>query len=111
MSQTLVSMTDLRRELAKVVERVADGKERIILVSHGRPKVAIVSMEDLQWLEQLVPELHNKPSRYTDVLVAADRLREQIRGWQEAHGLKPEDTVETLRQVRATRDHELAGLC
>lgn len=39
--------------------------------------------------------------------LAADLLREHIRQWQEAYGIEPEDSVETLNQLRMERDKEL----
>jgi len=36
----------VKRELSELVNRVAYGGERIILASHGKPKAALVSIED-----------------------------------------------------------------
>jgi prevent-host-death family protein len=45
-----------REEFAEVLNRVAYGKERIVLHRHGKPLVAIIPMEDLQLLERLIEE-------------------------------------------------------
>ena len=43
-----------REEFAEVLNRVAYGKERIVLHRHGKPLVAIIPVEDLQLLERLL---------------------------------------------------------
>jgi prevent-host-death family protein len=45
-----------REEFAEVLNRVAYGKERIVLHRHGKPVVAIIPVEDLQLLERLIEE-------------------------------------------------------
>ena len=108
-----VSMTELRRRLGELVNRAAYGGERIVLVSRGAPKAAIVGIEQLQG------QLRDQPSAggraeddgYSQALAAADELRERIRRWQEAHGVEPEDAVTTLDRLRQERDGELTGLC
>lgn len=48
-----VSVAGLRNTLGDVLGRVAYGQERVIVLSRGRPKAAIVSMADLERLEDL----------------------------------------------------------
>jgi prevent-host-death family protein len=45
-----------REEFAEVLNRVAYGKERIVLHRHGKPLVALIPVEDLQLLERLIEE-------------------------------------------------------
>jgi prevent-host-death family protein len=52
MVETRVSIGQVKRDLSDLVNRVAYGGERIILTSRGRPKAAIVSIEDYERLEQ-----------------------------------------------------------
>lgn len=49
-------MTEARKDLAELVNRVAYGGERIPLSRHGKVVAAIVSAEDLQLLERLEGE-------------------------------------------------------
>ena len=51
MAQTQVSIGRVKRDISDLVNRVAYGGERIVLTSRGRPKAAIVSIEDYQKLE------------------------------------------------------------
>ena len=46
------SIGQVKREISDLVNRVAYGGERIVLTSRGKPKAAIVSMEDYMHLEQ-----------------------------------------------------------
>jgi prevent-host-death family protein len=52
MAQTHISIGQVKRDISDLVNRVAYGGERIILTSRGKPKAAIVSMEDYERLEQ-----------------------------------------------------------
>lgn len=47
MTVTQVSIGQVKRDISELVNRVAFGEERIILTSRGKPKAAIVSIEDL----------------------------------------------------------------
>jgi len=46
-----VGIAEAKKNLSSLINRVAYGKERIVLVSRGRPKAALVSIEDLLLLE------------------------------------------------------------
>src|SRR5207249_714862 len=100
MRETRATMTELRQNLADLINRAAYGGERIVLVSHGEPKAAIIGVQELRSLEELDSRGKPKPSDPASVLADADRLREEIRQWQQAHGVVAEDSVETLRRLR-----------
>ena len=46
-----VSIGQVKRDISTLVNRVAYGGERIVLTSRGKPKAALVSMEDYQKLQ------------------------------------------------------------
>jgi prevent-host-death family protein len=48
-----VSIGQIKRDISILVNRVAYGGERIILTSRGKPKAALVSMEDFERLVKL----------------------------------------------------------
>ena len=52
MAETRVSIGRVKRDISELVNRVAYGGERIVLTSRGKPKAAIVSLEDYERLEQ-----------------------------------------------------------
>ena len=47
------ALVDLRKNLADAVNRAAYGGERVILERHGKPVAALVSLNDVELLEQL----------------------------------------------------------
>ena len=51
-----VSVVDVRSNLANILNRAAYGGERVILERRGKPMAALVSMGDLELLEQLENE-------------------------------------------------------
>ena len=108
MSETRVSMTDLRQHLASLINRATYGGERIVLMSHGEPKAVIIGVDELRRLEQLGDE-DIRRQQLTQTLATARELREDVRRWQEQHGIEAEDSVETLRRLREERDDELGS--
>lgn len=61
--------------LSELVNRVAYGGERILLESRGRPKAAIISVEDLHYLEAFTPTTSTQRQL---ALALADRVRTHI---------------------------------
>jgi prevent-host-death family protein len=111
MDEIQVSMTALRQNLGDLVNRAAYGGERIVLVSRGEPRAAIIGIPDLRRLEQAASTRVSEQRDHFDyALEAADRVRERIRRWQEARGIEPGDSVEDLRHLREERDDDLLGL-
>jgi prevent-host-death family protein len=82
-----VPVTEARKDLAELVNRVAYGGERIPLSRHGKVVAAIVSAEDLDLLERLArerldltgagpaPTAKPSPARRTDPLRIAAEYR------------------------------------
>lgn len=48
-----IPLTELRDDLGNVVNRVAIGRERVVLQRNGKDTAAIVPMEDLELLRQI----------------------------------------------------------
>jgi prevent-host-death family protein len=53
MTTTAVSVADARGDLAALLNRVAYGKERLVITRHGRELAAIVPVEDLKLVSRL----------------------------------------------------------
>ncbi len=47
-----VSIGQVKRDISELVNRVAFAGERIVLTSRGKPKAALVSIEDYEWLNR-----------------------------------------------------------
>jgi prevent-host-death family protein len=47
------SISELKSALSEFLNRAAYGRERIIVASRGKPKAAVISIEDLHRLEEL----------------------------------------------------------
>ena len=50
---TAVSVADARSDLAELLNRVAFGKERLVITRPGRERAALVPIEDLQLANRL----------------------------------------------------------
>jgi prevent-host-death family protein len=43
--------SQVKAQLSEFIGRVAYGRERVLILRHGKPVAALVSVEDLRWLE------------------------------------------------------------
>jgi prevent-host-death family protein len=101
------SMSGVKRMISELVERVAKGGGRIVLTSRGRPKAALVSIEDLHRLEAV--DMGKQRDLKTDLgyLEQVTEIRNQILG--ETGALLP-DSAETICRMRDERDEQILGL-
>ena len=96
-----VSIAEAKNRLSKIINEVAFAKKRVILNSHGRPKAAMISFEELKKFEEMEKAFSpsNRNRRLT-ALEKAARLREQI------YSRKKEninDSTRDLYQIRKER--------
>jgi prevent-host-death family protein len=82
-----VSISQLKDRLSEYLNRVAFGRERIIVASRGKPKAAVISLSDLELLEEL-----------EDAQAAREALAEYERG----ETISLEQMIEELAE--ASRD-------
>jgi prevent-host-death family protein len=54
---TAVSATEARDAFGETLNRVAYGKERVVLSRRGKPLAALIPLEDLELLEELEDRL------------------------------------------------------
>ena len=59
-----MTVADAERNLVRIVERVAEERERVTLTSEGKPVAAIVPAEDLELLEALEDRLDVEAGRF-----------------------------------------------
>lgn len=48
-----ISVSKMKDTLSEVLNRAAYGHERVVIASRGKPKAAVISIEDLELLEEL----------------------------------------------------------
>jgi prevent-host-death family protein len=106
MSMVSINLTEAKQNLGEMVNRVAYGGERIMLLARGKPRAALVSVEDLQRLESLRVEDESRKARRREALAAAHALRAKILA--RTGGVPLPDSVEELHQLREERIRELA---
>ena len=104
-----IGIAEIKRNISTLINRVAFGRDRIILASRGKPKAALVSMEDLHKLETLDPD-PSPPgrSRRKAALAMARTVREMTLARRK--GAPFVDVAEDLRRLRKDRDIEIEGL-
>lgn len=71
-----IGIARAKARLSELVNRVAFGNEYIILESRGKPKAALVSLEDLKHVRN-VPPMRPKSQRLL-ALAQADRVRRSL---------------------------------
>lgn len=101
-----VGIAEIKRSISTIVNRVAFGRERIIITSRGRPKVALVSIKDLQKLEALdgITSLPSRAQRKA-ALTMAQAVREMTLA---RRGRVPfPDVTEDLHRLREERDLDI----
>ena len=67
-----LDVTELRSRLSETINRAAFGKERVTITRHGKALVALVPIEDLQFLEAIEDRIDLAEARAALVEVEAD---------------------------------------
>ncbi len=50
---SMASVTGAKDQFSELLNRAAYGNERIVIISHGKPKAALIGLGDLERLEHL----------------------------------------------------------
>jgi prevent-host-death family protein len=107
MTETYVSIGQVKRDVSDLVNRVAYGGERIVLTSRGKPKAAIVSMEDYQRLEQ--EKWAARIARWEAWVTQSDALAAEILARRGGQPIDVAALLEGVRADREERDAEILG--
>ena len=99
-----VSITEAKASLSALVNRVAYSHERIVLESHGRPKAALIGLDDLEVLEAGGAPSHLKDLRL-EGLGRIQSLASTIRRQSPRRRRRP--VAVDLAELRSTRDARL----
>lgn len=76
MREESVSIGQVKRDISEMVNRVAYGQERIVLTSRGKPKAALISLEDYERLKRQDHE--TRMAEWQEWLRRADALANSI---------------------------------
>ena len=106
-AQTRVSIGQVKRDLSDLVNRVAYGGERIVLTSRGKPKAAIVSMDDYERLEQ--ERIIARVAHWETWLAESDALAAEILARRGGQPIDVDALMEAVRADREARDDEILG--
>ena len=61
MTSEHLPLADVKNRLSEVVERVEREHGRVVITKHGRPAAVVLSVEDLEGLEETLETLSDKP--------------------------------------------------
>jgi prevent-host-death family protein len=92
-----VSLAEARDRLSSLVNDAAHGGQRIVLSSRGRPKAALIGMEDLGRLERIERE---GTALGHEMLRWIERVETTQQGWSRVK----RSSTEALREVREGDD-------
>lgn len=105
MTAKTISVTELKQNLGEIVNEASFGGTRFILLSHGKERAALISVEDLRLLEKLLEESQRElvQTQQLNLLADARQLRESA-----AEASYNVDAV--LEEVREERPDDLTDL-
>ena len=75
--ETVASIGQVKRDISELVNRVAYSGDRILLTSRGKPKAALISIEDYERLKR--QEIEARIAQWQEWVQRADQLVESIR--------------------------------
>lgn len=107
MTTTAVSVTELKQNLGAIINQASYGGQRIILLSHGKERAALISIEDLRLLETLQQE--NRRELYQNKQLNLLDESRQLRESGAATGYEA-DSSSVLEEIREERLNDLTDL-
>jgi prevent-host-death family protein len=103
-----VSIGQVKRDISELVNRVAFGGERIILTSRGKPKAALVSVQDYEALEKMTAEV--RQTRWAAWQQANEALTSQILARRQDELVDVDELWQATRAELEARDaHLISG--
>jgi prevent-host-death family protein len=106
-TETHVSIGQVKRDISDLVNRVSHRGERIVLTSRGKPKAALVSMEDYERLEQ--DKVAARVARWEAWLAESNALAAEILARRGGQPIDVEALLEAVRTDREERDAQILG--
>ena len=103
--ETYISIGQVKRDISELVNRVAYGQEQVVLTSRGKPKAALISIEDFE-------RLHQKPTQATkwaDWVARSDALAADILARRDGELLDIDALMAADRADLEARDDQILG--
>jgi antitoxin YefM len=69
-----MALKDVKNHLSEVVDKVEREHERVVITKHGRPAAVVVSVDDLESLEQTL-DIQSRPALIKQIRESLDDLR------------------------------------
>ena len=107
MTETRVAIGTVKRDISELVNRVAYGGERIVLTSRGKPKAAIVSLQDYEELQRAATE--HPLERWRAWLAKSNALAAEILARRGGEPIDVDALWDAVRADREARDAEILG--
>ncbi len=98
-----VSIAEAKNRLSKIINEVVFAKKRVILNSHGQPKAAMISFDELKKFEEMEKAFFPSQDVRLMALEKATQLRKQIYNRKKAN---VHDSSIDLQQIREERVNE-----
>ncbi len=107
MATKTVTLTEFKQNLGAIINQASFGGERIVLLSHGKERAALISMDDLRLLESMLQASQQETyqNRQLNLLNEARVLRESMA----ESGYQIDSTAE-LDEAREERLDDLTDL-
>ena len=77
-----VTTVEARSQLSEILNRAAYGRERVVLTRRGKPIAAVISIDDLNALEQLIERVEDSIDREEAERILSDPDAETL-SWEE----------------------------
>jgi prevent-host-death family protein len=107
MTDTLIPIGQVKRDISTLVNRVAYRGERIILTSRGKPKAALISIEDYERLQER--QADDNLARWQAWLAQTDALVAEVLARRDGATISVDDLVRQEREELEERTGWIAG--
>lgn len=107
MLDVLVPIGQVKRDISDLVNRVAYRSERIVLTSRGKPKAALVSIEDYERLKQ--EQVNDNLTRWQIWLAQTDALVDEVLARRGGAMISVDDLLHQTRAELEARSDWIAS--
>jgi prevent-host-death family protein len=107
MAEVNLSIRQVKRDITDLVNRVASRGERIVVLSHGRPKAVLMGFEEYERLEQ--ERVRESLKKWQAWLAESERLATAILERRRGKPLDVDTLWEAVKMDQETRDDQILG--